>query len=149
MTDRRPEIDHEVGETDSVRHVLEQFHVGLVVTVVKIAHGVVVFSKDVDAFIDGAVLYDRLFTVPYFQQILETFFQEEHLHGERPAFNVFIIIFQIGIVVHRLEPRLPSVPSGQHGREGRLAAPYVSCNCNVHKIESAWPSLFLHRERIP
>jgi hypothetical protein len=65
-------------------------------------------------------------------QIAETLLQEVHLHIERPAMNIAVVILKIRVMLYGLEPWLPAIMFGQELGERRLATTYISCYCDMH-----------------
>ena len=127
-----PQVNHQVGQTHDLHHLLEQLHIGVEVAVAQIAHRLVGGREHIDALEYRAVLDDRMLCLVDVEQVLEPLFQEVHFHGERPPWNVFIVVFQIGVIVDGLEAGLPSVVFGQHPGERRLSASNISCYSDVH-----------------
>ena len=126
------QVDHEVGHTHHGHHLFEELHIGLVVTLREVAHGSVVLHEDVDALVDGTVLYDGVVGLCNGQQVAEAFLEEVDLQVERPAVDVAVVVFQIRVMLYGLEAWLPAVVLGKHACQRRLAAPDISCYCNVH-----------------
>ena len=126
------EIYHQVGLVGEGYHQLEEFHIGLEVTVGHIALGVVVGGEDIHALKDGAVLNDGAASLLEVEHIAEALFEEIDFHREGPSGDVLVIVFEIGVVRHSLELRRPLVVVGEHLRQGGLAAAYVSCYDDVH-----------------
>ena len=135
VRDRGSEIDHEVGIAHHLHHRLEEFHVGLVVGVAHVSHGLVVGGKHIDTLEDRPVLYDGTFGVCYLENVAEAFFEEVDLECERPSVNIVVVVFQVRVMRHRLKLRCPSVMFGQHSGEGGFPAPYVACYSDVHVMQ--------------
>lgn len=49
---RCSQINHQVGLAHDAHHVLEEFHIGIEVSLVDVAHFIVVDSENIDAFED-------------------------------------------------------------------------------------------------
>ena len=131
---RGTEINHQVGMANDVEHRLEQLHIGFEITVVEVAHGMVIGREHIDTLEDGAVLNDGMVGLGDVEQVTEALLQEVHLQCERPTRDVGIVILEVGIVVHSLEAWLPAVVACEHVGERCLSAPYVSCYCYMHRL---------------
>ena len=112
MGDRGTQVDHQLWRTDNGHHLVEELHEGFVVAVGEVAHGLVVLHKDVDAFVDGAVLDDGVVGFGNVYQVTKTLLQEVYFQIEGPTVDVAIIVFEIGVVVDSLKACLPPVVFG-------------------------------------
>ena len=129
---RGTQIDHQVGHRHQADNLFKKGHKSLIIAFREVALHVVVLDKHIDTLVQRAVLDDGAGTVGDVEQFDETLFQEEHLHVERPAAYIFVIIFQIGILDNDLVHGLPSIMVSQHPRERRFARTYVTCYGDVH-----------------
>ena len=132
MRNGAAEIYHQVGISDLTDHLFEETEIGVEIPLGKMTHIAVALCKDIDSFIDGTVLDDGVDRPTDVEHVLETFLEEIYFQGECPSGDVFIIVFQVGIVVNGFKVGFPSVMGSQHTGEGCLATPYVSCYGNVH-----------------
>ena len=130
-----PQVNHQVRQTHDLHHLLEEFHIGIEVTLAKVAHRFVRGSEHIHALENRTVLDDCMVGLVDVKQILEPFLQEIHFHRERPSRNILVIVLQIRVIVHRLESGFPSVVLGQHPRECGFPASYISCYSDVHNMK--------------
>ena len=135
MGHRGAEVDHQIGVFDDVEHRLEEFHIGLEIAVGEVAHGVVVGGEDIDALVDGAVLDDGVLGLGDVEQVAKSLLEKVNLKGERPAGDVGVIVFEIGVVIDGFETRFPAVVTGEKVGERCLAATHISCDGDMHCFE--------------
>ena len=113
-------------------HNVEKIHVGLIIALREIAHGIVIRHEYINAFIERPVLDDHLVALGNLDQILEPLSKEIGLKVIRPSRNIFIIIFQVRIICDRLESRCPAIMLGQHPGKRGLPTADISSNTNMH-----------------
>ena len=128
------EIDEQVGVFGDANHEFEELHIGLEVGLGEVALPVVVLGEDIDALEDGAVLNDGVVGFGHVEHIAEALFEEEHLHGEGPAFDVAVVVLHVGVFDHGLKSFLPAIMVCEHVGEGGLAGSDISCYCYMHDI---------------
>ena len=130
----RAQVDQQVGIAHHLLHQFEEGGVVVEVTGVHQSHVVQVRREYHRVLVDGAVLDYILPRVLELDDVLEPLVEEVHLEVERPPLHVVVEIHEIGVEIHRLEVRFPSVMPGQQTRKGGLAAAYVSCYRYVHIV---------------
>ena len=132
------QVDHQVGIAQDVGHLLKEFHVGLEVPVGEIAHLMVVGGEDVHALVDAPVLDDILVGMSEFQQVLEALLEEVNLKVEGPSRYVFVVVFEVRVIVHGLKLCCPAIVLCEHIGEGGLTASNVSGDDDVHSLLVKW-----------
>ena len=132
MRDGGLQIYHEVGHAHDSHHRFKQFHIAIEITVIKVAHRMIVDGEDIDSLKNAPVLDDGFFRVGDVKQVPETLLKEINLQRERPSGDVLVIVLEIRIVFDRLKLGRPAIVLGKQMGERGLAASYISCNDDVH-----------------
>ena len=133
MLNRRTQINHQVGQLHYREHVLKELHIGLEIALRDVAHSSVVGHEDIHSLKDWAILKHNIFCFRNGQQVTESLFEEIDLKVERPALDVVIIIFEIGVMGYRFIAWCPPVMLRQQLCECGLARANISCYDDVHK----------------
>lgn len=136
MRHRGTKINEKVGQFDQGSHDFKEFHVGVEVAFIEIAHIFIVGRKDVYAFKDAAVLHNGSCALGNGKYIFESFFQEEDFKVERPSFHIFVEDIEIGVFCHAFKFGRPSIVLRKKGGECGFSATDVSRNGYVHDVES-------------
>ena len=123
--DRRPDVNHQVGQLDKRHHEVKQVCIILEIAVAH-PHVMQIGREDTGILKDGAVLHHRFGTFGNFDHIPEPLVEEIDLQIKRPPLHIGIIVGQIRIVVHRFEVRMPAVSLGEHLGQRSLAAAYIT-----------------------
>jgi hypothetical protein len=109
-----PEVNHEVGQSDCLKHLLEKVDTGVIVALTETPCLVVVLHEDIDAFEDGTVLDNSMVGLLNGNEVAQPFLEEINFQIECPAADIAVIVFKIWVMVNSLEARFPSVMACEH-----------------------------------
>ncbi len=130
---RFAQVYHEVGIWSERHHKVEEFHIGVVISVGEVSHVVVVLDEDIYSLEDRAVLYDCFVCFSDLEYIFEAFLKEIGFETKGPSWNVVVVVFEIGIEAYGFKLGFPSVVFGKHLGEGSFSCAYISSDGNMHR----------------